>query len=121
MSPWLQTALSVLGLVVAAVALVYVVLDRLMDRLLLALVALLGLGCLVQLVTGVVNLARTDADVSGALFVGYLLGLVVISPLAVLWARGEPSRSGTTVLIVAGLLVPVMLLRLHSIWVAPHA
>jgi hypothetical protein len=120
-TPWLQTALTVLGLVVAAVALVYVVLDRLMDRLLLALVALLGLSCVVQLVSGIVNLVRTDEDVSGPLFVGYLLGLVVIAPLAVFWARGEPSRSGTAVFVVAGLLIPVMLLRLHSIWIAPGA
>ncbi len=116
MTDWLQTALTVLSLLIAAVTVGYVVLDRLTDRWLLALVALLFAGTLVQLVTGVVNLARTDTDVSGPAFVAYLLGLVAVPPIATVWALGERSRSGTAVFIVAGLLVPAMLLRLDQIW-----
>ena len=119
MTPWLQTALTVVSLLVALLAVVYVVRDRPIDRLLLAAMAVLWLGCLLQLVTGVVNLARTDEDVSGVLFVAYLVGLVAVPPLAVAWARGEPSRAGTGVLVLAGVLVPFLLLRLHAIWIAP--
>ena len=54
--------------------------------------AVLWLGCLLQAVTGVVNLVRTEEDVSGVLFVAYLVGLVAVPPLAVAWARG--SRAG---------------------------
>jgi hypothetical protein len=116
---WLQTALTAWSLLIALVALVYVVLNRATDTFLLGPVAVLFLGCLVQLVTGVVNLARHGDGVSGALFVGYLVGLVLIPPAATIWALGEQSRSGTAVLLVMGLLVPVMLIRLHTIWTAP--
>lgn len=121
MTDWLQAALTVLSLLVALAALVYVVLDRVTDTYMLVPVAMLFLGCVLQLVTGVVNLARHGDGVSGALFVGYLVGLVLIPPAATIWALGEQSRSGTAVLLVMGLLVPVMLIRLHSIWTAPGA
>ena len=119
MTPWLQTALTVVSLLVALLAVGYVVRNRAIDRLLLAAMAVLWLGCLLQLVTGVVNLVRTDEDVSGVLFLAYLVGLVAVPPLAVAWARGEQSRAGTGVLVVAALLVPFLLLRLNTIWTAP--
>jgi hypothetical protein len=118
---WLQTTLTGLSLVLAAAALVYVALDRLTDRWLLALVGVLFVGLVGQLVVGVVQLVRTDNDVSGPTFVGYLLGLVVVLPVSTWWARGEPSRAGTAVFIVAGLVIPVLLLRLDQIWTAPGA
>jgi hypothetical protein len=49
-------------------------------------------------------------------FVLYLLGLVAVAPLAAWWARGEPSRAGAGVVVVAGLLVPFLLLRLDALW-----
>lgn len=113
---WLQIALTVLALAVALMALGYVVLDRVADRWLLAPVALLAVGTVWQLVSGVLKLIATDRDVSGPTFVGYLIGLVLVPPLATIWALGERSRSGTAVLIVAGLLVPFLLLRLDTIW-----
>ena len=116
MTPWLQVAVSVLSLVVALLAIGYVVRNRAPDRLLLAAVGLLGLGCVVQLVVGLVLLAGTDEDVNGVVFVLYLLGLVAVPPLAGWWARGESSRAGTGVVVVAGLLVPVLLLRLDVLW-----
>lgn len=119
MTDWLQTALTVLSLLIALVALVYVVLGRATDLGLLVPVLVLFVGCLLQLVTGVVDLARHGDGVSGALFVGYLVGLVLIPPAATIWALGEQSRSGTAVLLVMGLLVPVVLIRLHTIWTAP--
>ncbi|CUR54996.1 conserved membrane hypothetical protein [metagenome] len=113
---WLQIALTALSLLVALQALVYVVLDRVTDRWLLAPVAVLFAGTLVQLVSGVVKLVGTERDVAGLEFVGYLVGLVLILPAATFWALGERSRGGTAVLIVAGLLVPFMLIRLDTIW-----
>ena len=75
MTGWLQTALTVLSLLVALLGLLYVVRDRQADRTLLAAIGVLGVGTLVQLVYGVVALARTDEDVHGVVFVLYLLGL----------------------------------------------
>jgi hypothetical protein len=36
----------------------------------------------------------------------------------VVWALGERSRAGTAVLVVAGIVVPVLVLRLDQIWTA---
>jgi hypothetical protein len=120
-TPWLQTALIAVSLLIAALAAAYVVLDRVVDRWLLAPVALLALLTLIQLVTGIIALANTDREVSGPTFVGYLIGLVLVPPAATIWALGERSRAGTAVLIVAGLLVPVLMLRLDQIWTASSA
>jgi hypothetical protein len=113
---WLQISLSALSLLVAVLAAVYVVRNRAPDRLLLGLVGVLGIGCLVQLVVGLVLLPGAEEDVNGVVFVLYLLGLAAVPPLAAWWARGEPSRAGTGVVVVAGLLVPFLLLRLDTLW-----
>ncbi len=116
MTGWLQTALTVLSLAVALLALGYVVRDRTADRVLVAAVGVLWVGTVVQLVYGLVALAGTDRDVRGVVFVLYLLGLVATPPAAAWWARGEPSRAGSGVVVVAGLLVPFLLLRLDTLW-----
>ena len=116
MTDLLQLVLSVLSLAVAALALVYVVRDRRADRLLLGAVAVLWLGTLVQLVYGIVRLPDADDDVHDVVFVLYLVGLAALPPAAAWWARGEPGRAGSGVVVVAGLLVPVLLVRLHTLW-----
>jgi hypothetical protein len=112
----LQLALSVLSLAVAALALVYVVRDRRADRLLLGAIAVLWLGTLVQLVYGIVRLPEADDDVHDVVFVLYLLGLAAVPPAAAWWVRGEPSRAGSAFVVVAGLLIPVLLVRLNTLW-----
>jgi hypothetical protein len=113
---WLQIALSVLSFGVALLALGYVARDRSADRFLLGALGVLWVGTVVQLVYGFVALASTDRDVHAFVFVLYLLGLVAVPPLAAWWARGEPSRAGAGVVVVAGLLVPFLLLRLDTLW-----
>ena len=48
--------------------------------------------------------------------VGYLLGALVVLPLAARWAWAERNRGGTGVLLVGVLLVPVLFVRLDEIW-----
>ena len=115
-TPWLQYALTVLSLLLALLALVYVVRDRRADRTLLAAVGLLWIGTLVQLVYGILALVTTEREVHGLVFVLYLLGVAAIPPVAAWWARGEPSRAGSAVVVVAGMLIPVLLLRLDTLW-----
>lgn len=116
MNDGLQLVLSVLSLAVAALAVVYVVRDRRADRVLFGALAVLWLGTLVALVHGVVRLPDADDDVHDVVFVLYLLGLAAVPPAAAWWARGEPSRAGSGVVVVAGLLVPFLLLRLDTLW-----
>jgi hypothetical protein len=112
----LQTAVTVVSLAVAALALLYVVRDRSADRVLLGAVGVLWLATLVQLVYGLLRLPDADDDVHGVVFVLYLLGLAAVPPAAGWWARGEPSRAGAGVVVAAGLLIPVLLLRLSTLW-----
>ena len=116
MTDWLQVSLSVVYLLVAALSLVYVVRDRAADRVLVVAIGVLWLGTLVQLVVGLVKLPGADEDVNGVVFVLYLLGVAATPPIAAWWARGEPSRAGSGVVVVAGLLVPFLLLRLDTLW-----
>ena len=71
---------------------------------------------LVQLVVGIVQLASTARDVNGPVFVAYLLGLVVVLPLASVWALAENSRWGTGVLVIGGLVLLVLVARLQQLW-----
>ena len=112
----LATALTIAALVCAAWSVGLVVLNRTINTVTLGLLALLELGLLVQAVTGIVNLATTDRQVSGATFVGYLIGSLIILPAAVYWALGERTRWGTAALIVGCLVVPVMIVRMNQIW-----
>ncbi len=61
-------------------------------------------------------LAGTDRDVSGVLFVSYLVGIVLALPIGAFWSLAERTRSGTGVLVVAALTVLALEVRLVDIW-----
>lgn len=113
----LQYAVITASLLVAALSAVYVVRD-------LRPTPLLGLSMwaveallLVQLVVGVVQVVQGVPDgVSVVTYLSYLVGLLVAIPAAIWWARGEPSRAGTGVVLVVMLLIPVLVVRLEQIW-----
>ena len=73
----------------------------------------------VQLVVGLVALAGTDRDVSGPLFVSYLVGVLFALPIGAFWSLAERTRSGTGVLLVAVLTVVALEVRLDAIWGGP--
>ena len=56
-----------------------------------------------------------------ATFISYLVGVLLVPPAGVLWARTDPSRWGGTVLAVACLVVAVMAWRLLQLWEATGA
>jgi hypothetical protein len=114
----LQVAVVALGLAVALVAAVQVVLDRPIGTVLLGALALLEAGLLVQAVLGIGQVATQDTGVNALTFVLYLLGMLVLPPVAALWALGERSRAGTAVVIVLGVVTPVLVLRLEQVWSA---
>lgn len=115
----LQTALIAGSLLLAGLAAVYVALDRLTDRFLLAVLAILELGLIAQAVVGIAQVASDNPGVDAVVFVGYLLGALMFLPAATFWALGEPTRSGTAALVVVGLVVPVLIVRIEQIWTAP--
>ncbi|MCT2587878.1 hypothetical protein [Actinophytocola gossypii] len=82
----------------------------------LAVVALLELGLLAQAVAGIVAMVTTERELDGLSFVGYLVGPVLIVPLAAFWGLVERTRWGPGVLVIGCLTVPVMILRLGQVW-----
>ena len=67
-------------------------------------------------VGGVVQMSQSDRSFARLEFVGYLLGCLAIPPLAFYWAWAEKSRSGTVVIALAFLIIPVMVLRVQQVW-----
>lgn len=80
------------------------------------IVGVLELLLVVQLVLGSVALARAGDDVSGVLFVSYLLGVVVAPIIGVFWSLAERTRAGTLVLLLAIATVAALEVRLDAIW-----
>ncbi|ALG11821.1 hypothetical protein [Kibdelosporangium phytohabitans] len=118
----LATVLTYASLAVALWGVVLVVINRrfALNRpyglALAGAVLLLELGLLVQMVAGLINVFSTDRTVATGTFIGYLVGPVLIVPLAAVWAAAERSRWGSAVLVIGCLTVPVLILRLRQIW-----
>jgi hypothetical protein len=114
----LQIVLSALAAVIVVWLVVLIVRDRLPDDYLFGALAVLETGLLAQLVVGVLQVFGDTGDVNVAAYVGYLVGLVLVLPIAFLWSMGERTRSGTAVLLVGVVVVPVLFLRLDQLWSA---
>jgi hypothetical protein len=112
----LQIVLAAVAAGIAVWLVVLIVLGRAPDDWLYGAVLLLELGLVVQLVVGLVRLSGDHDGVNVLAYVGYLVGSLVILPVALLWSVGERSRSGTAVMLVAVLVIPVLFLRLHQLW-----
>ncbi|WP_235926373.1 hypothetical protein [Actinokineospora pegani] len=82
----------------------------------LGVLALLELGLLVQAVVGLARLAGTDREVEGLTFAGYLVGVLLVLPIAVFWSLTERTRWGVAVLVVGCLTVAVLNVRLAQVW-----
>lgn len=72
---------------------------------------------LIQSVVAFVVLAQGFRPAELATTIGYLIGIVVLIPVAWLWANVERTRFSGVVLAVAGLAVAVMTLRLLQLWI----
>ena len=70
-----------------------------------------------QTIVAFVALAQGFRPVELATTIGYLIGVVVLIPVAWFWANVERTRFSGVVLAVAGLAVAVMTLRLLQLWI----
>jgi hypothetical protein len=112
----LQLALTALAVVIAVWLVALLVLGQSPGDWLYGALLLLEVGLVAQLVVGLVQLTGDHRGVNVAAYIGYLVGSLVILPAGFLWSVGERSRSGTAVLLVAVVVVPVLFLRLHQLW-----
>lgn len=112
----LTVAILVADAVLALLAAYHLLRDRLINDRLLLVAAVVELGLLVQLVVGLVRLAGTDRGVEGAVFVAYLVAVLVVAPAAVFMAIKEKSRWAMGVLIVGAFVIGILVGRLEQIW-----
>jgi len=112
----LQIVLGTVCLVAAVWLVVLIVLDRLPGDLLYGVLALIEIGLVGQLVLGLVQVAGDHGDLNVAAYVGYLVGSLLVLPVAFLWSVGERTRSGTGVLLAGVLAVAFLFVRLQQLW-----
>jgi len=110
---WVLSALSLAAMVFAVLL---AALDRRINWWLLGVVGLVEVALLGQLVVGIVQLVGTDRDLSGPLFIGYLVASLIVLPVGTVWALAESSRWGAGALGIACLAILALELRLHEIW-----
>jgi bacteriorhodopsin len=79
--------------------------------------AVVTLLALVQLVVGIVQLARGEKPAQGtAIFVAYLLGAFVCIPAAGFMSLAERTRWGSVTVAAGGVVLAVLEVRLYDIW-----
>ena len=121
MTNWLEVLVYVIAGTAAVVAIVHLVRDRPVEDGMYVLLGVAELALVVQLVIGCVMLSNTDRDVSGVLFVSYLIGVTLVLPIGAFWSLAERNRAGTAVLLLAVLTVVGLELRLAAIWAGAGA
>ena len=112
----LQIVLGAGCVVVAGWLVVLIVLDRLPGDVLYGVLAVIEVGLVGQLVIGLVRVSGDHGDLNVAAYVGYLVGSLLVLPIAFLWSVGERTRSGTAVLLVGVIAVAFLFVRLQQLW-----
>ncbi|MCW2901894.1 MAG: hypothetical protein JWO67_4159 [Streptosporangiaceae bacterium] len=116
MTDGLATALIAVALVVAAWTLVPAARDRPIGRSHVLGLVVVEAGLLAQAVAATVKLAGGQRPHETAVFVGYLIGSLIILPIGGFLGVAERTRWGAVVAGVACLIVPVLILRMQQIW-----
>lgn len=110
------TAIIIVSLLLFAWAVVLVVVNRAPGRRLLVGTALFEAMLIAFAVGGIVQMLGTDREFARLEFVGYLLAVAGVVPVAAWWVRGEESRAGSAVLAVVFALMPVLIVRVQQVW-----
>ncbi len=92
-------------------------LDRPAGKAQLLFAGAVELAVLIQSAIALIGLATGFRPVELATTIGYLIGIVVLIPIAWLWANSERTRYSGVVLAVAAAAVMAMTLRLLVLWV----
>jgi hypothetical protein len=111
----LSTATIVVSLLLAVWYLVRAALGRAPSRLDLIATGVLAVLVAVMVVVAVVGLFDGSRPAETETFAGYLITTICFAPTAWVLARMEPTRWGTLILGVGGLVLPVLVLRLQQI------
>ena len=108
----LVAAVVTVALLAAVSGVVVALRNRAPGDVTLVLAALGALLSVVQSVAAFVDLAQGRRPPETATYIGYLIGIVVVLPLAIVWALAERTRWSGLVVAVGGLTVAIMTARL---------
>jgi heme A synthase len=78
--------------------------------------ALTELAVLVQTIVGFVAIVSGHGPDEQPTAIGYLLGIVVLMPVAILWSLSERTRYSSVVMALTGAAAAVMSFRLLELW-----
>jgi len=112
----LGTAVAVAGLLLAAWSLVPVIRNRPPGRTHFVGLILVQALVVAETLVAVGHLAGGAHPREYVTFIGYLVALFILLPLAMLLARLEPTRWGAVIVLIAALVVPVLVLRVNQLW-----
>jgi hypothetical protein len=112
----LATIVIVSSLALAGWSLVTALLNRPTGVSHIVAAAVVELAVAALAAVAVASLAGGDRPTQVATFVGYLITTVALVPTGVVLARMEPTRWGSAILCGAGLILPVLVVRLQQIW-----
>lgn len=118
MVDWLATTVNTISLLLGAWFLFSAFRKKPMDLPHIVGLGVLEVALLAQLVVSIVFLAGGDRPAQLAVFISYLVSIVLIPPAAVLWGLIERSKWGTGVIAAACLVIPAMMVRLQDLWTA---
>lgn len=116
MTVWLEVLVYATAAVALVGTVVLLVRDEPAGDVMYLILAIAEIVLLVQVVVGAAALSGTEREVSGVLFVSYLVGVALALPVGAFWSLAERSRAGTVVLAVAVFTVIALELRLAAIW-----
>jgi hypothetical protein len=110
-----------MALVLAAWSALMTALKRLVGPSQLIGLAVAEVALLVQAVLAAVKLAHGERPDGGLLlFCLYLVGSLLLLPIAGLWGWADRSRWGSGVVVVGYLVMAVLIVRMQQVWRAPH-
>jgi hypothetical protein len=115
----LAVATIAAALAVAAVAFVEAALNRTPGRLQFAGLGVAGAIIVVQAVVAVVQLAGGDGPdptPRAVTFIGYLLFATAVPPVGAVLGKMEPTRVGSVIVGIAGLVLAILVVRLQQVW-----
>jgi hypothetical protein len=110
------TTIIVAGLALAAYALLTTLRNGRMGTGLVAALGVLEILLLVEVGLVVAKLAGGGRPASLATLIGYLIAIPLVPVAAGFWGALERSRWGPAVIVAAGLVAAVLMVRLHQIW-----
>lgn len=115
----LGTVIIVVSLALAVWAAVLVARNRGVSTGLFIGAGVLELLMLALLVVGLVQTFTTTHSFQKAVFVGYLVGGLIIPPAGAVWSIEERNRYGSAVMLAVFVIMPIMIIRMRQVWGIP--